>query len=101
MRVSANKFRYSVAGSVDCVPSRGLEKVLGRDSGVQIALINRQSGASFFFQPMLPEVAASDLDMTHIVNHSVFSRDLVQVHHVRPSTVASIEGEADAALFAS
>jgi len=50
---------------------------------------------------MLPEVAASDLDMTHIVNHSVFSRDLVQVHHVRPSTVASIEGEADAALFAS
>ena len=99
MRVSANRFRYSVAGSVDCVPSRGLEKVLGRDSGVQIALINRQS--VFLFKPMLPEVAASDLDITHIVNHSVFSRDLVQLHHVRPSTVASIEGEADAALFAS
>lgn len=43
-----------------------LERRLGRRAGVQITLVSRDS--SFLFTPMLHEVAASDLDMTHIVN---------------------------------
>jgi NADH dehydrogenase len=44
----------------------GLEKTLARDRDVQITLINRENCS--LFTPMLHEVAASDLDMTHIVN---------------------------------
>jgi NADH:ubiquinone reductase (H+-translocating) len=44
----------------------GLEKTLARDGDVQITLINRENCS--LFTPMLHEVAASDLDMTHIVN---------------------------------
>jgi NADH dehydrogenase len=44
----------------------GLEKTLARDSDVQITLVNRENFC--LFTPMLHEVAASDLDMTHIVN---------------------------------
>ncbi|MGA9242959.1 MAG: NAD(P)/FAD-dependent oxidoreductase [Silvibacterium sp.] len=44
----------------------GLEKTLARDSDVQITLVNRENFS--LFTPMLHEVAASDLDMTHIVN---------------------------------
>ena len=43
-----------------------LEKTLARDADVQITLINREN--FFLFTPMLHEVAASDLDITHIVN---------------------------------
>jgi NADH:quinone reductase (non-electrogenic) len=43
-----------------------LEKTLALDSDVQITLINRDN--FFLFTPMLHEVAASDLDITHIVN---------------------------------
>ena len=43
-----------------------LEKRLARDPDVQITLINRDN--FFLFTPMLHEVAASDLDITHIVN---------------------------------
>jgi NADH dehydrogenase len=43
-----------------------LEKTLARDSDVEIMLINREN--FFLFTPMLHEVAASDLDITHIVN---------------------------------
>jgi NADH dehydrogenase len=43
-----------------------LEKTLARDPNVEITLINREN--FFLFTPMLHEVAASDLDMTHIVN---------------------------------
>jgi NADH:ubiquinone reductase (H+-translocating) len=43
-----------------------LEKTLARDPHVQITLINRDN--FFLFTPMLHEVAASDLDITHIVN---------------------------------
>ena len=43
-----------------------LEKTLARDPDVEITLINREN--FFLFTPMLHEVAASDLDMTHIVN---------------------------------
>ncbi len=43
-----------------------LEKRLARDPAVEITLVNRDN--FFSFTPMLHEVAASDLDVTHIVN---------------------------------
>ena len=43
-----------------------LEKQLAHDAAVDITLINREN--FFAFTPMLHEVAASDLDLTHIVN---------------------------------
>ena len=44
----------------------GLERKLARDGDVAITLVNRENFS--LFTPMLHEVAASDLDMTHIVN---------------------------------
>src|ERR671924_471379 len=43
-----------------------LEKTLAHDPDVEVMLINRDN--FFLFTPMLHEVAASDLDLTHIVN---------------------------------
>jgi len=43
-----------------------LERKLARDASVEITLINREN--FFLFTPMLHEVAASDLDLTTIVN---------------------------------
>lgn len=43
-----------------------LEKSLGRDPSVEITLVNRENFS--LFTPMLHEVAASDLDLTAIVN---------------------------------
>ncbi len=43
-----------------------LEKTLARDSDVTVTLVNREN--FFLFTPMLHEVAASDLDITHIVS---------------------------------
>src|SRR5262245_38929355 len=43
-----------------------LERLLGRDCRVEITLVNKDN--YFVFTPMLHEVAASDLDLTHIVN---------------------------------
>src|SRR3954463_6520665 len=43
-----------------------LEKTLARDPQVEITLISREN--FFLFTPMLHEVAASDLDITAIVN---------------------------------
>jgi NADH:ubiquinone reductase (H+-translocating) len=43
-----------------------LEKRLGKESAVEITLVNRDN--FFLFTPMLHEVAASDLDITTIVN---------------------------------
>jgi NADH:ubiquinone reductase (H+-translocating) len=43
-----------------------LEKTLARDPEVEVMLVNREN--FFLFTPMLHEVAASDLDLTHIVN---------------------------------
>ncbi len=43
-----------------------LEKTLARDPGFEVTLVNREN--YFLFTPMLHEVAASDLDITHIVN---------------------------------
>jgi len=43
-----------------------LQKVLKRERNIEVLLINREN--FFSFTPMLHEVAASDLDLTHIVN---------------------------------
>lgn len=43
-----------------------LERLLGRDPQVEITLVNKDN--FFVFTPLLHEVAASDLDLTHIVN---------------------------------
>jgi NADH dehydrogenase len=43
-----------------------LEKKLRRASNIEMTLINREN--FFLFTPMLHEVAAGDLDVTHIVN---------------------------------
>jgi NADH dehydrogenase len=43
-----------------------LEKQLAHEPNVDITLVNRDN--FFLFTPMLHEVAASDLDITHIVN---------------------------------
>ena len=43
-----------------------LEKSLAQDSSLEITLVNREN--FFLFTPMLHEIAASDLDFTHIVN---------------------------------
>ncbi len=43
-----------------------LEKSLARDSGIEVTLVNHEN--FFLFTPMLHEIAASDLDVTHIVN---------------------------------
>ncbi len=44
----------------------GLEKTLACEPGVRVTLVNRENFS--LFTPMLHEVAASDLDMTHVVN---------------------------------
>ncbi len=43
-----------------------LDKALARNPDVEITLVNREN--FFLFTPMLHEVAASDLDITHIVS---------------------------------
>src|SRR5438045_8896258 len=43
-----------------------LDRTLARSSNVEITLINRDN--FFLFTPMLHEVAASDLDLSNIVN---------------------------------
>jgi NADH dehydrogenase len=42
------------------------EKILARDPGIDVTLVSRDN--FFLFTPMLHEVAASDLDITNIVN---------------------------------
>src|ERR687884_527970 len=43
-----------------------LDKTLARDPVIEITLVNQDN--FFLFTPMLHEVAACDLDITHIVN---------------------------------
>ncbi len=43
-----------------------LEKLLTRQSGVEVCLVSRDN--FFLFTPMLHEIAASDLEITNIVN---------------------------------
>lgn len=53
-------------GFVGLYAAMQLEKILARDATVEVTLINCDN--FFLFTPMLHEVAASDLDLTHIVN---------------------------------
>ena len=46
--------------------ARHLERLLGADDSVDLTLVSRDN--FFLFTPMLHEVAASDLDITHIVS---------------------------------
>ncbi len=43
-----------------------LDKTIASDQDVEVTLVNREN--FFLFNPLLHEVAASDLDLTHIVN---------------------------------
>src|ERR1700756_233742 len=43
-----------------------LEKLMARHSGVEVSLVSRDN--FFLFTPMLHEIAASDLEITNIVN---------------------------------
>lgn len=56
-----------------------LEKTMARDEDIEITLVNREN--FFLFTPMLHEVAASDLDITHIVNPIRKLLKRVQVFH--------------------
>jgi len=63
-----------------------LEKTLGSDPSVAITLVSRDN--FFLFTPMLHEVAASDLDITHIVSPI---RTLLKRTHVFIGDVESID----------
>jgi len=54
------------AGFAGLYSALQFEKTLARDPDIEVILVNREN--FFLFTPMLHEVAASDLDMTHIVN---------------------------------
>jgi NADH:quinone reductase (non-electrogenic) len=54
------------AGFAGLYAALHFEKTLARDPDIEVTLVNREN--FFLFTPMLHEVAASDLDMTHIVN---------------------------------
>src|SRR5216110_3529554 len=62
-----------------------LERSLARDTAVEICLVSRDN--FFLFTPMLHEIAASDLEMTNIVNPlrkllrrvKVFVRDVERI----------------------
>jgi NADH dehydrogenase len=56
-----------------------LERTLARDPSVSVVLVNRDN--FILFTPMLHEVAASDLDVTHIVNPIRKMLRRVQVFH--------------------
>jgi NADH dehydrogenase len=65
-----------------------LEKALRSDSSVEITLVNREN--FFLFTPMLHEVAASDLDITTIVNPI---RKMLRRTHFFDGEVKSIDLE--------
>jgi len=66
-----------------------LDKWLFRHPDVDVTIVNRDN--FFLFTPMLHEVGASDLDMTHIVNPI---RALVRRVHFMEAEVAAIDLEA-------
>jgi NADH dehydrogenase len=72
-----------------------LQRIFAKDDSVRITLVNREN--FFSFTPMLHEVAASDLDITHIVNPvrkmlrgvSFFLGDVESIDLERRSVVAT------------
>ena len=53
-------------GFAGLAAAMGLEKSIPRDRSIEVTVVNREN--FFLFTPMLHEVAASDLDLTTIVN---------------------------------
>ncbi len=66
MEIPAKRVLILGAGFGGLYTALGLEKTVARDPGVRVTVVNRENHS--LFTPMLHEVAASDLDMTHIVN---------------------------------
>src|SRR5271170_6191221 len=68
MSVEDKKIRILILGGGfgGVYAARHLDKALGRDPKIEITLVNRDN--FFLFTPMLHEVAASDLEITNIVN---------------------------------
>jgi NADH dehydrogenase len=66
--MSAKKSKVLILGGgfAGLYASIRLDKTLARRADVEVTLVNREN--FFLFTPMLHEVAASDLDITHIVN---------------------------------
>lgn len=71
------------------------ERVLRRNHQLEVTLVNREN--FFLFTPMLHEVAASDLDLSHIVNPvrkllrrvRFFNGDVVAIDSLRKEVVVS------------
>jgi NADH:ubiquinone reductase (H+-translocating) len=66
MEIPVKRVLILSAGFGGLYTALGLEKTVTRDPGVRVTIVNRENHT--LFTPMLHEVAASDLDMTHIVN---------------------------------
>lgn len=66
MEIPAKRVLILGAGFGGLYAALGLEKTVAHDPGVRVTIVNRENHS--LFTPMLHEVAASDLDMTHIVN---------------------------------
>ena len=66
MEIAAKRILIRGAGFGGLYTALGLEKTIARDPGIRVTIVNRENHS--LFTPMLHEVAASDLDMTHIVN---------------------------------
>src|SRR5215471_19507164 len=63
-----------------------LETALGRDTSAEVTLVSRDN--FFLFTPMLHEVAASDLDITHIVSPL---RTLLKRTHILTGEVDAVD----------
>ena len=66
MQVEPTRIVILGAGFGGLYTALRLEQLLPRDGSVEVTLVNRDN--FFLFTPMLHEVAASDLDITHIVS---------------------------------
>jgi NADH dehydrogenase len=66
MRIGPTRIAILGAGFGGLYTALRLEQLLPRDGSIEVTLVNRDN--FFLFTPMLHEVAASDLDITHIVS---------------------------------
>jgi len=66
MEFPAKRVLIPGAGFGGLYTALGLEKTVARDPDIRVTIVNRENHS--LFTPMLHGVAASDLDMPHIVN---------------------------------
>jgi NADH dehydrogenase len=97
MEIPAKRVLILGAGFGGLYTALGLENTVARDPMVQVTIINRENHS--LFTPMLHEVAASDLDITHIVNpirkllkHVQFFNGEVQQIDLRARQVTVVHG---------